>query len=202
MKTFTAKTVDDALKNASEELGIEVDQLIYTVKEEKTGFFSKKAVIDVYEFSDAVEYAQEYLKTVILSLGIESVETSATLNDEIIKISIESSHNPILIGKQGATLQALNELVRLAVSFKFKHRYRILLDVGNYKDRKYSKIASAARKTAKKVQTTRVDATLEPMSSDERRIVHNVLTKFSHIRTESSGEGKNRAVTIKYVEEN
>lgn len=201
MKTYTAKTVEDALAQASAELGIDVDNLIFTITEEKKSLFSKKATIEVYELSDAIDYAQDYLKKIILSLGIEEVETSATLNDEIIKISINTNRNPILIGKNGTTLQALNDLVRLAVSCKFKHRYRILLDVGDYKNQKYSKIASIARKTAKTVQTSHNSATLQPMSSDERRIVHNVLANFSHIATESSGEGKNRAVTIKYVEE-
>ena len=191
MKTYTAKTVEDAIKLATEELGIE----------EKNGLFSKKATIQVYELSDAIEYANQYIKDVIQSLGISDVEAKSSLEDDVIRIEINTNHNPILIGKNGVTLQALNEIVRLAVSSKFKRRYRILLDVGEYKDKKYSHIASIARKAAKEVQKTKIDVTLNPMPSDERRIVHNALSRFSHIRTESFGEGRNRAVTIKYSEE-
>ena len=75
------------------------------------------------------------------------------------------------------------------------------LDIGDYKDAKYARVASLARRTAKEVQKTKVDVTLDPMPSDERRIVHNVLTNFSNIKTESFGEGHKRAVTIKYVKE-
>ena len=201
MKTYTAKTVEDAIKLATEELGIEEIELVFQIIEEKNGLFSKKATIQVYELSDAIEYANQYIKDVIQSLGISDVEAKSSLEDDVIRIEINTNHNPILIGKNGVTLQALNEIVRLAVSSKFKRRYRILLDVGEYKDKKYSHIASIARKAAKEVQKTKIDVTLNPMPSDERRIVHNALSRFSHIRTESFGEGRNRAVTIKYSEE-
>ena len=200
MKNYSAKTVEDALKLASEELGISEDNLTFKVLEEKKGLLSKKAVIEVYELTDVIEFAEGYIKSVIESLGIDGVKTKTSLEDDIIHIEIDSDHNPILIGKNGVTLQALNEITRLAVSGKFHHRYRILLDIGDYKDAKYSRVAAIARRTAKEVQKSKVDVTLDPMPSDERRIVHNVLTDFSHIKTESSGEGHKRAVTIKYVE--
>ena len=200
MKEYTAKTVEEAVKVASQELGIDEDSVIFTISDEKKGLLSKKATIVVYELSDAIEFADSYVKNVIESLGIGNVKTKTSLEEDIIRIQIDTDHNPILIGKNGVTLQALNEIVRLAVSGKFRRRFRILLDVGDYKDSKYSRVASVARRTAKEVQKTKVDVTLDPMPSDERRIVHNALADFSHIQTESSGEGHKRAVTIKYVE--
>lgn len=199
MKTYTAKTVDDAVKQAALEFNIEPSAVVFVIKEEKNSLFSKKAVIEVFETSDAIEFAQLYLKQAIETLGI-SVETTATFEEEIIHISINSDHNPILIGKNGNTLQALNELTKLAVSSKFKKRFRILLDVNDYKDKKYSRIAFQCRRIAKEVQKTHISATLEAMPSDERRVVHNALSEFSHIVTESTGEGTHRAVTIKYDE--
>ena len=201
MKSYTAKTIEEAVKLASEELGIPEDDLVFKVTEEKKGLLSKKAVIEVFELTDVIEVAESYIKDVIESLGVSGVTTKASLEDDIIHIEIDSDHNPILIGKNGVTLQALNEIVRLAVSGKFRRRFRVLLDIGDYKNAKYSRVASIARRTAKEVQKTKVDVTLDPMPSDERRIVHNVLTNFSNIKTESSGEGHRRAVTIKYVEE-
>lgn len=200
MKTYNAKTIDEALELASEELGTPVDELVYTVEEEKKGLFGKKAVINVYELTDAIDFAQDYVKKVIESLGVNGVETKASLEDDIIRIEINTDHNPILIGKNGVTLQALNEIVRLAVSGKFRRRFRILLDIGDYKDNKYSRVASLARRAAKEVQRTKIEVSLEPMPSDERRVVHNALSRFSHIKTESEGEGRHRAVIIKYVD--
>ena len=200
MKEFTAKTVDEAVKLASEQLGIDENDVIFTISGEKKGLLSKKATIVVYELSDAIEFAEKYVKDVIESLGIGEVKTKTSLEDDIIRITIDTDHNPVLIGKNGVTLQALNEIVRLAVSGKFRRRFRILLDIGDYKSNKYARVASVARRTAKEVQKTKVDVVLDPMPSDERRIVHNVLSNFSHITTESCGEGHKRAVTIKYVE--
>lgn len=200
MKEFNAKTVDDAVKNASEELGIPEEELIFIVTKEKTGLLKKSATIVVYELSDAIEFAETYVKDVVESLGVTGVTTKSSLEDDIIRIEINTDHNPILIGKNGVTLQALNEIVRLAVSGKFRRRFRILLDIGDYKNAKYSRVASIARRTAKEVQKTKIDVTLDPMPSDERRIVHSALAEWSNIKTESSGEGHRRAVTIKYVE--
>ncbi len=200
MKEFSAKTVEDAIELAAQDLGLDKDNVIFTVVDEKKGLFSKKAIINVYETTDIIEFTESYIKNVIESLGIGNVTTKPSLEDDIIRVEINSDHNPILIGKNGVTLQALNEIVRLAVSGKFCRRIRILLDVGDYKDNKYSRVAFIARKTAKEVQKTHQDATLDPMPSDERRVVHNALANFNNIKTESSGEGRRRAVTIKFVD--
>lgn len=199
MKQFTNKTVDACLEDAAIALGVEVKELSYKVIEEKSGLFSKKATIEVYTIDDAVDYAQEYLNEAIGALGIE-VTTSADVEEDVIRVSLDSERNPVLIGKGGRTLQALNELVRLAVSNKFHHRYRILLDVGGYKEDKYERIERIARRTARDVVRDKMDAKLEPMTPDERRIVHNCLTGMEHITTESEGEGAERAVVIKYVD--
>lgn len=199
MKEFTGKTVEECVKAAAEALGIDEDHVIYTVKEEKKSLFKKAACIAVYEKEDAVVYAQEYLKEALKALGVE-VETEATVEEDIIKVTIDSERNSILIGKGGKTLQSINELVKLAVSNKFRHRYRILLDVGGYKEDKYERLSYVAKRTANKVLRTKIDVQLDPMTPDERRVIHNALSGWEHIKTESKGEGVNRAVCIKYVD--
>lgn len=199
MKTYSGKTIDECLVSASTEFGVDINNLVYVVKEEKKGLFGKKAEIEVYEDNDAASYGEEYLTKAIKALGIE-VSATSTIEDGIIKITLDSERNPVLIGKNGRTLQALNELVKLAVSNKFRHRYRVLLDVGGYKEDKYDRIAHIAKRSAKDVLRNKVDVTLEPMTPDERRVVHNTLSGWEHIETESYGEGKDRAVTIKYVD--
>jgi spoIIIJ-associated protein len=198
MKEYTNKTVEDCLDEASKELNIPTEALVYRVTDEKKGLFKKTATIEVYDINDALEFAQEYLKTAIKALGIE-ITTEAKIEDDIIHITINSERNPVLIGKNGRTLQALNELDRLAVSNKFRHRFRILLDVGGYKEDKYSRLAYLAKRTANDVLKTHVDVKLDPMTPDERRIIHNTLNGMEHIKTESTGEGPDRAVNIKYV---
>lgn len=198
MKTYTTKTLEDALAQAEKELNIPANDLSYKIVEEKTGLFSRKLVVEVYEVSDAVAFAEAYLINAISQFGIE-VKTKTELKDDIINITLDTSRNPILIGKNGVTLQALNELVRLATSSKFKKRYRILLDINDYKEAKYDKVVAIAKRLAKDVVRTKQDITLDPMPADERRMVHNALTGMPNIKTESVGEGAHRAICIRYI---
>ena len=200
MRRFNAKTVEEAIVKACEELNVTAEELNYTVIEEKKGLFTKKAEIEVFTLVDVIEFTEEYIKKIITGYEL-TCNTKTQIEDGIIKVTIDTNHNSILIGKNGKTLQALNNLVRSSVSNYFKKRYRILLDINSYKDEKYEKIAKIAKRVAKEVQKSHVTATLNPMTSDERRIVHNVLSNYRNIETESVGHGKNRQITIKYVGE-
>ena len=186
---YEGRTLEEALDIASKE------DLVYSVVSNE----EDKVEIEVYTIVDVIEYAQSYLKNSIEALGI-GCKVSPSLKDDIICLTIDSDRNPLLIGKNGSTLQALNELTRIAISNHFKHRYRVLLDINGYKDDKYDRIAKMARRIAHEVQKTHQDATLDPMPADERRIVHSALTNMPNIKTESSGFGKNRQVNIIYVD--
>ncbi len=199
MKEFTAKSVEEAVAAASAELQIDAKKLIYKVTEEKKGLFKKSATIAVYDQDDAATYAKEYLSNSLKALGVDST-IEARIEDDIIKVSIDSPRNPILIGRGGRTLQSLNELTKLAVSNKFRHRYRVLLDVGSYKEDKYEKVTRVAQRAARDVLASRTDIQLDPMTPDERRVIHNALSDTEHIKTESTGEGSDRAVWIRYVD--
>ena len=198
MKTFTSKTLEDALKQAEVEFSTPYQELAYKVLEEKAGLFSKKVVVEVYDVQDAIVFAEDYLKRSISQFGID-VTTKSELRGDIIYITLDTSRNPILIGKNGKTLQALNELTRLATSSKFRKRYRILLDINAYKDAKYDKIIAMARRIARDVARNKQDVTLDPMPADERRVIHNALSGMPGIKTESVGEGYRRAISIRYV---
>ena len=119
---------------------------------------------------------------------------------ENVSFNIDTDWKLGLIGRNGKTLQALNELVKLAVSNHFHKRFRILLDVNGYKDSKYDRLARIARKCAHDVQKTKATYTFDPMPADERRAIHNACSGMPHIRTESSGEGTHRQVQIIYVD--
>ncbi len=201
MKEFIGKTLDEALRKASEETEVEIDNLVYSIEEEKRTLFSKKVIIAVYEIDDIITYAEDYILAITDSLGIEASATTQ-LKDNIVRITIDSTNNPILIGKNGKTLQAINDLTKLAVANKFKRRFRILVDINGYKDSKYKKLAYQAKRIAREVQKTKVASTLDPMPADERRIIHNALHGFRNIKTESKGDGTHRQVTIYYVESN
>ncbi len=199
MKNYQGKTVEEAVKAACEDLGVSENELLYEVEEEKKGLFSKKVVIDVYEMMDIIKYAEDYILGITDSLGIES-SVKTRLDDEMLYITLNSTHNPILIGKDGKTLQAITELTRLATSNKFKKHFSIIVDINGYKNHKYKRLAHEAKKLAYDVQKTKMTYTFDPMTSDERRYIHNALTGIEHIKTESTGEGKDRRLQIIYVD--
>ena len=199
MKSYTGKTVEEALVAASEDSGTPVEELIYVLTDKTKGIFAKKVVVEVYNLSDVIKYAEDYVLSVVDNLGIEST-VNTKLDDDIIRIVIDSTHNPILIGKNGKTLLALNELTKLAVCNHFHKRFRILLDVNGYKDSKYDRLARIARKCAHEVQRTKATYTFDPMPADERRAIHNACSGMPNIRTESVDAGTRRRVQIIYVD--
>ncbi|HKL73073.1 MAG TPA: R3H domain-containing nucleic acid-binding protein [Candidatus Onthovivens sp.] len=198
MKNYTGKTLDEALLLASKEENTEINDLLYEVLEEKKGLFSKKVVIGVYNIDDVIAFGENYIKSVLGGIGI-AASIKTLYNEGLIKVLIETEQNSLIIGKNGQTLQALNELTKLAISFKFKKKLRILLNVGDYKDKKYFRVVGIARKAAKEVLNTHIEIKLDSMTPDERKKVHNALSTWKNIRTESVGDGKQRAIVIKYV---
>lgn len=198
MKTYTGKNLEEAINLACTDLNVTSDHLNYEVIEEKKGLFKKTCTIGVAELADVIEFAENYVKNVCNALGL-AVSIKTFYRDELIKILIETDHNSIIIGKNGITLQSLNELTKLAVSNKFKKKYRVLLDIGDYKDKKYGKVISIAKRTAREVLKTHIDVKLDPMTPDERKKVHNALSTYKDLKTESVGDGKDRAIVVKYI---
>jgi len=197
MKKYTVKTLDDVLKLASEKENCPIEELNYEVIEEKKGLFSKKITIETYGISDVIEFAKKYLLNIIKNYELEGTVTEKYENG-IIHLTIDTNHNSILIGKNGKTLQALNDVCRYAVAAKYKKHYRILLDINSYKNEKYVKLTRIAKRVAKEVLNTKTTVHLDPMPADERRIVHNALTKFKNISTQSEGVGNKRHIVISY----
>ena len=197
MNRYTAKTLNDVLALASEKEGCTIEELNYQVIEEKKGLFVKKVVIETYGVSDVISFAKDYLLTIISNYELEGTVTEKYENN-IIHLTIDTNHNSILIGKNGKTLQALNDVCRYAVASKFKRHYRILLDINEYKNEKYTKLSRIAKRVAKEVLHTKQTVHLDPMPADERRIVHNTLTKFKNISTQSEGNGNRRHIVISY----
>lgn len=199
MKNYTAKTVQDAVNLACQELGVTIDELNYEVIKETKTFFTKKAEIECYTISMVQEYIEEYVKRFISEMGFE-IETVSYLQDGRIYCNINTSNNSILIGKAGVILRAINFIVKNAVSTTYKKRIELSIDINGYKEERYKKVSAMAKRLGKQVLRTKVEIKLDPMPAYERKVMHQELSKFEHIKTESHGEGKNRHMIISYVE--
>lgn len=199
MKLYEAKTIELAVQQACEDFETSAEELIYEFVEEKKRLFKKAVVIQVYEVSDIVEYLADYLRNIINAFDIDA-KVTPSLEGSLIRLEMDTNHNSILIGKNGRTLAAINQLVKLAATTRFKRRIRVLVDINDYKNQRYSKVISIAKRVAREVRKTHIDVTLEPMVADERRAVHNALSNYSNIATESIGERNDRRIVVKYVE--
>lgn len=198
-RRFTAKTVQDAVNLACQELNVTVDDLNYEVISETKTFFTKRAEIECYTIAMVQEYIEGYVRRFISEMGFE-VETVSYLQDGRIYCNINTSNNSILIGKAGVILRAINFIVKNAVSTTYKKRIELSIDINGYKEERYKKVASMARKLGKQVLRSKADIKLDPMPADERKVMHQELAKLDHVKTQSYGEGKNRHMVISYVE--
>ena len=199
MKTYTAKTVEDAVNKACLDLGVTVDQLNYEVTLETKGLFSKKAEISCWTVEMVQEYIESFIRKILTDMEFE-VETISYVQDGRIYCNINTSNNSILIGKAGVILRAINLIVKNAVSTTFKKRLEVSVDINGYKEERYKKVASMVRRFGKTVLRTKADLKLDPMPADERKVMHQEIAKMDHLKTESKGEGKNRYMTISYVD--
>ena len=197
MKKYTAKTLEDLLTTAAAQKQVEVSELTYYVTEEKKGLlgFGSEVTAEVYSLNDVTDFLREYVQTFFNHFDSETT-VEVVRNNESFTISIDASNNAILIGKSGQTLQAINTVVKGAVSSAFKRRFQVMVDINNYKNERYEKVRAMAQRIAKSVQRTKIAAVLDPMPNDERKIVHQTLSSMRNIKTESEGDGRNRRLRI------
>ena len=105
-----------------------------------------------------------------------------------------------LIGKNGKNLKALSMIVSGYLNTELGRNYKFVIDVNEYKEKREHSLERLAKKIAREVSTTGIDAKLDPMNSYERRIIHNALSNNKRVYTESEGLEPNRYVVIKKKE--
>lgn len=204
MKTveITAKTVDEAVEMAIKELKVDLDQLEIEVLEEPTkGFLgilgSKMARVRITVKENPIEIAKEFLAPILLKLGVKP-EIQTKRDGDYHYLSFHGSKLGLMIGHRGETLDALQYLSNLAVNRKTKtHTHaHIILDVENYRQKREETLKRLAKKLAEKARKTGRRVMLEPMSPQERRIIHTALQDDQEISTFSEGQEPYRKVVI------
>ena len=198
---FSGKTLEEALQAAAAAKDCAVEELTYSVTEEKDGCRGLGRIVEVEVWCEKdvrsfiCDYIQTYFENAELD-GHTDIEQDA---DGFYRITVDTSNNAILIGRAGKSLQAFNRLVKSAVSAQFRKRIRLLIDVNGYKQERYEKITRMAIRQAKDVRRTKVDAVLDPMPADERKVIHSALADMKDISTKSEGEGTARRLHILYT---
>jgi len=201
LSKFEGKTKEEALEKCLSELSI-TEEKIFTKETETEAklFKSKKYIIEAITVEEIINYIKEYINNIDKSFNI-NIKSEVNEQDKIIKVVLVSENNPILIGKDGKTIEAIQTLLRNSIRNQIDMEIKINVDASNYKRKKEESFEREMKKIIKSVLNTHIEVKLDPMNSYNRRIVHNLASKFKNIRTESVGEEPNRYTIIKYEEE-
>ena len=193
---FNAKTKEEAIALAKKELNLDENNIIINVLEEKNTLLKKNVKIEVINYNDIIDLIKESVTEITKLMGI-TANLEVRRREDNITIKIFSDHNAVLIGRNGTTIEALQTIIRQIVLNETNTFISIILDVEDYKDKRKRNIEYLAKKVAREVAKTKVEAKLDSMNSYERRIVHSILSEDKYVYTESTGEEPNRCVVIK-----
>jgi spoIIIJ-associated protein len=201
---YSGKTVEDALTQASVQLGVTSDQIEYEVIDKGSngilGFGSKDATIRVKkkeEAADAKDVAEAFLRDVFATMNLEVVmDSSYDEVEKVLSIDLKGPEMGIIIGKRGQTLDSLQYLVNLAVNRKSSDFVRVKIDTEDYRRRRKETLENLAKNVAYKVKRTKKSVSLEAMNPYERRIIHFALQNDSYVSTHSEGEEPYRHVVV------
>lgn len=213
---FSGKTVAEAVKKGLKELGLtEENSSIRVLEEGKVKLFgSVKARVEIAPLS--VEEKEEETKTETaepaeeLSDGARAVEfleglfkilnitaTSELVSEgEKIEIEVTAANTTAVIGKRGATLDAIQTLAGAVANIGRDDYKRVVVDCENYRETREATLKRLAENLASKAVRMERKVKLEPMNPYERRIIHAALSDYEGVKTESAGKEPGRYVVI------
>ena len=198
---FKGKTKDEALMQASVELGVPSTDLEYEVVSEETkgflGIGSKPCIIKARRKKTFIDEIREYLESLFKAMDIQTeIQIEFDETENVLSINLEGPEMGILIGKRGQTLDALQYIIILAVNKKSESYIRVKLDTENYRARRKETLENLAKNIAFKVKRSKRSFALEPMNPYERRIIHATLQNDKYVSTKSEGEEPYRKVIV------
>ena len=197
---YIGKTLEEAKNMAMTDLRDTLDHLYIKEVPIKNGLFNKKVKIEVIEQQDIIDYIKNFLLDIIKKMGIVT-QIEIKKREDTVNFILYSDHNALLIGKNGKTLDALTTVIRQMLLHELEQPFHFLIDVEEYKLKRQYELERMAKKIAKEVGKTKIEAKLDPMNSYERRVIHNILSDRTDVYTESVGTEPNRYIVIKPKEE-
>ena len=201
VKEYVDKTRESALSKCLEELHESEEDLYIRESETEAKLFkAKKVKLEVLSKSDVLQYIKEYINELSKYLQME-IHSEVKDQDRIIQIILVSDHNSLLIGKDGRTMNSIQQMLRQSISSKTGFKVSLMVDVSNYKEKQNYFFEKEIKKICKEVLKSHVDVKLDPMNSYQRRLVHNVVNGYDHLATKSEGSEPNRCVVIQYQED-
>ncbi|MGI6155235.1 MAG: protein jag [Enterococcus sp.] len=187
-------TVSEAVEEAIEEIVEEVIEITEPVQEiEVTKAI--KATPSELDDEEALKELAIYLTNISNELGTPAL-VKMTREEGLIVFQLDTQKQGILIGKHGKTLNALQYLAQVYIHRIAKNRLSIVVNVGNYREKRQAILQRLAERTAEKVDRTGRPVFLEPMPAFERKQIHAALSKKDYVKTHSEGEEPYRYLVV------
>jgi spoIIIJ-associated protein len=221
---FEGKTTNEAIEKGLKELNVSKSKVDIKVleNEEKRSFFSilaprvvkveiklkenvtvkekeikkvhtEKQIKSQDEISKQLE---EFVQNFISNLPTNELKYNIRKDKEIFYVDIDGKDAGYLIGYRGDVLNSLQNILNNVVAKNSKERLKVILNIGNYRNKREKDLEILAEKIAATVIKTRKSITLEPMSAYERKIIHTKLQENENVKTYSIGEEPHRKVVI------
>lgn len=197
----TGRTVEEALEKALSALGIRKENaVVEVISEPAQGLLSlivpRTAHIKVKPRYEPAGYLEVFLQGIVKNTGLRA-KISVMEDESKICASISGEKVGVLIGRRGKTLNALQYLSNMVLRRQFSgFKKMVIIDVENYRSRRERTLTQLAKSVARRVRLEGREQVLEPMTPQERRIIHLALQDFDGVVTYSKGEEPNRKVVI------
>ena len=192
------KTVDQAIELGLYKLGATRDQVKISIIEE-AGLFNKARVkISLDESSESEEGLKVLVEGLLSKMNLE-LDVTVEEQEEQFFVDITGKDIALLIGKRGESLDAFQFLVNSIYNKGKKHEEykKVVVDSSNYKSKREDTLKVLAERMAAKAVRENHDVRLEPMTANERRIIHSSLANHAKVETARKGKEPNRYVVIK-----
>ncbi len=157
----------------------------------------EQTMVDEIPLEEQAEHVRQFMVGLVETIGLTATVRAAII-DDTVAVTVDGDGLGVLIGPRGATIESTHELCRSALQqFTGGHGARMTVDIAGYRERRQIALEEFARTVAEQARETGRDQVLEPMSSLDRKIVHDAVTGIEGIATESQGEEPRRRVVIK-----
>ena len=205
-------SVEDAVEAALAELGAtEQEVRIEVLQQPKGGFLGvggQEAVVrvrvtreelDMDALEEQADLAADFVEDLLAKMGIDATAEPNVVNDRMYVdiLGDDEDDMALLIGRHGATLEAIQELTRMVVGRRLDERTRVIIDVEDYRKRREERMIDRALQVARRVLETGQEEALDPMNPYERKLIHDAVADLGGLETSSRGEEPERSVVIR-----
>lgn len=145
---------------------------------------------------EQADVADEFMRGLVAAFGVAG-EVSVTIDDDVVLVDVDGDDLGLLVGPKGATLRAIEDLVRTVVQRRTDgHGARIHVDVAGYQAKRRVALERFARELAERVAADGQELALEPMPAADRKVVHDTVATIDGVTTTSEGEEPRRRVVL------